>query len=427
MRKILIFFITFLLSISLISNSAQANSSPPKVSADGVVLMDATTGDILYSKNKNTIYPPASTTKIMTALLTLENCKLDDIVTVGKKPPFADGSKIYIFEDENLTIKDLLYSLLLQSANDCAEALAEHISGSTEEFAKLMNKRAEELGCKNTNFVNPHGLYADNHRTSALDLALIQKELVKYPEYKEISNTLMYYIPPTNKSKEKRPIWNKNKLIQKNSSYYYQGCEGGKTGYTVQSKHSYVAAASRNGQRLIAVLLHDSERTYWSDVRKLFDYGFDNFELESFYLEGDSLGDYTIDKTSKVPLLSAENFYYVKNKDSVEIPTFKINNKDLSKESFKRGDNILTAVVTYNNKDIGTLNIASGIDYSSKNSLIPLGNKSDSIFSNILKILKYCGGALLIVVILLRIRKKRRDRKRRKHMKNIHMYNNFKK
>lgn len=427
MRKILIFFITFLLSISLVAHSAKANSSPPKVSADGVVLMDATTGDILYSKNENTIYPPASTTKIMTALLTLENCKLDDVVTVGKNPPLADGSKIYLFEDENLTIKDLLYSLLLQSANDSAEALAEHISGSTEEFAKLMNKRAEELGCNNTNFVNPHGLYAGNHRTSALDLALIQKELVKHPEYKEISTTIMYYIPPTNKSKEKRPIWNKNKLIQKNSSYYYQGCEGGKTGYTIQSKHSYVATASRNSQRLIAVLLHDSKHTYWSDVRKLFDYGFDNFTLESFHLEGDSLGEYTIDETSKIPLLSAENFYYVKNKDSTEIPAFEINNKDLSKESFKRGENILTAVVTYNNKDIGTLNIASGIDYSSKSSLINFGNKSASRYLNILRTLGYCIGILFIVVILLRIRKKRRDRKRRKYMHNIHMYNNSKK
>jgi D-alanyl-D-alanine carboxypeptidase len=155
----------------------------------------------------------------------------------------------------------------------------------------------------------------------------------------------MYYIPTTNKSKEKRPIWNKNKLIQKNSSYYYEGCEGGKTGYTIQSKHSYVSTASKNGQRLIAVLLHDSKHTYWSDVRNLFDYGFDNFTLEAFHLEGDSLGDYTIDKTSKIPHLSAQNFYYVKNKDSIEIPTFKINDKNLSKESFKRGDNILTAVV----------------------------------------------------------------------------------
>lgn len=427
MRKILIFFLTFLFSISLISNDTQASSSPPKVSADGVVLMDATTGTILYSKNENTIYPPASTTKIMTALLTLENCKLDDIVTVGKKPPLVDGSKIYIFEDENLTIKDLLYSLLLQSANDSAEALAEHISSSTEEFATLMNKRAEELGCKNTNFANPHGLYADNHRTSALDLALILKELVKHPEYKEISTTLMYYIPPTNKSKEKRPIWNKNKLIQKNSSYYYEGCEGGKTGYTIQSKHSYVSTASKNGQRLIAVLLHDSKHTYWSDVRKLFDYGFDNFTLEAFHLEGDSLGDYTIDKTSKIPLLSAENFYYVKNKDSIEIPTFKINDKNLSKESFKRGDNILTAVVTYNNKDIGTLNIASGIDYSSKLSLIPFSHKPSGKYLNILKILGYCAGALFVIVTFLRIRKKRRDRKKRKYMHNINMYNNSKK
>ncbi|MCY6371848.1 D-alanyl-D-alanine carboxypeptidase family protein [Clostridium ganghwense] len=425
MRKIFIFLLTFILFISLISHNTKAKSSPPKVSADGVVLMDATTGDILYSKNKDSKYPPASTTKIMTALLALENCKLDDVVTVGKKPPFADGSKICILKDEKLTVKDLLYGLLLQSANDCAEALAEHISGSTEEFAKLMNKRAAELGCKNTNFVNPHGLYDDNHRTSALDLALILKELTKYPEYKEISTTSMYYIEPTAKSKEKRPLWNKNKLIQKNSKYYYEGCEGGKTGYTIQSKHSYVAIASRNGQRLIAILLHDSERTYWSDVRKLFDYGFDNFTLESFYLEGDSLGDYTLNENTKIPLLCAENFYYVKGNTSTEVPQFKINNKDLNKESFKRGDNILTAAVTYNNEAIGTLKIASGVNYSPKSFLMPLGNNYDDKFLNILKISGYVVSVLLAIVFILRIRKKIRDRKRRKNRKEntLYMYN----
>ncbi len=183
-----------------------AKDSKPnlKIAADGVVLMDSKTGKIIYSKNPDKPYPPASTTKIMTALLTLERGNLDDIVTIGRKPPLAEGSKIYILEGEKIKVRDLLYGLLLASANDCAEALAEYLSGSLDNFSKDMNKRAKELGCINTNFVNPSGLYNDKHRTSARDLAIIMNELVKQPEYSKIATTLSYNIPPTNKSKEKK-------------------------------------------------------------------------------------------------------------------------------------------------------------------------------------------------------------------------------
>jgi len=408
MRKIMTFILIVVL-LSFTVHEAKAQSSPPNIYADGVVLMDAATGEILYSKNMDTQYPPASTTKIMTALLTLENANLDDVVTVGKNPPLIDGSKIYLFEDEKLTVKDLLYALLLRSANDAALTLAEHISGSSEEFAKLMNKRALELGCSNTNFVNPSGLYDDMHRTTARDLALIMKELIKHEEYIKISTTSMYYIQPTNKSKEKRPLWNENRLIQKSSNYYYEGCEAGKTGYTIQSKHSYVAVASRNGIKLIAVLLHDSNKAYWSDARKLFDYGFENFSKATLYSKGDMVGEYTIKEGLNIPLLAAENFYYLKNKDSTETPKLKINSKDLSKTSFNRWQNILTAEVFYNNKSIGSLNLASGADYAYKAPALALKNSVNSI--NSMKILAY-PVILILLISLLRIRKKVKQKKR---------------
>jgi D-alanyl-D-alanine carboxypeptidase len=248
MKKLTALIIFLIMILSPLAVNVKASSSVPSVSADSAVLMDAETGEILYSKNMNAAYPPASTTKIMTALLTIEKCKLDDVVTVGKEPPLADGSKIYIFEGEQLKVKDLLYGLLLPSANDCAEALAEHISGSMDKFAVLMNKRAAELGCKNTNFVNPSGLYDENHKTSAYDLALILRELSKHEEFKEVATTLAYKIGVTNKSPVERPLWNENKLIQKYSGYYYPYCIGGKTGYTVQSAHSYVSVAEKDGQ-----------------------------------------------------------------------------------------------------------------------------------------------------------------------------------
>ena len=192
MRKLITIILTSFFLLFNIAPTVEAQVNPPAVSADSVVLMDATTGKILYEKNKNSAYPPASTTKIMTILLVLENSNLNDVVTVSKNAEMTDGSKIYISEGEKISVKELLYGLTLASANDCAVALAEHISGSTEKFAALMNEKANSLGCKNTNFVNPNGLYDVNHKTSAYDLALIMQELTKHNEYKEISTTPSY-------------------------------------------------------------------------------------------------------------------------------------------------------------------------------------------------------------------------------------------
>lgn len=255
-------------------NSASAQTSKLWVAADSAVLMDGKTGEILYSKNMNTAYPPASTTKIMTALLVLENCKLDDIVTIGKKPPNTEGNNICLIVEEQFTVKDLLYALILESANDCANALAEHISGSVENFALKMNERAKELGCKNSNFVNPNGLYHKYHKSSARDMALIMRELIKYKEFTEIATTMSYSIPATNKTVRERLIPNRNKLLIKNSGVYYEGCIGGKTGYTIQSKHSYVAGAVRGNSELIVALVHDQEKKFYEDTIKLFNFGF---------------------------------------------------------------------------------------------------------------------------------------------------------
>jgi serine-type D-Ala-D-Ala carboxypeptidase (penicillin-binding protein 5/6) len=255
-------------------NEVRAQVSKLWVAADGAVLMDAKTGSIIYSKNMNTAYPPASTTKIMTALLVLENCKMEDIVTIGKKPPNTEGNNICLIEGEEFTVGDLMHALILESANDCANALAEHISGSVESFAEKMNQRAKELGCRSSNFVNPNGLYHKYHKSSARDLALIMKELVKYPEFKAIATSKSYSIPQTNKTQRERLLPNRNKLLMKNSGVYYEACDGGKTGYTIQSKHSYVASATKDGRQLIVALVHDREKKFYRDTIKLFNYGF---------------------------------------------------------------------------------------------------------------------------------------------------------
>jgi D-alanyl-D-alanine carboxypeptidase len=399
-------------------NIVRAAENPPSASADGVVLMDASTGTVLYSKNPDSAYPPASTTKIMTALLTFEKTKLTDQVIVGKNPTFADGSAVGIREGEIFTVKDLLYGLLLESGNDCAEAIAEHISGSKEKFAELMNNRAKELGCTNTNFVNPSGLFNKEHKTSALDLALIMRELIKYPEYKVIATSPFYKIEPTNKCNTVRYTNNKNKLVLSGSSFY-KDCIGGKTGYTIESQHSYVTAAERNGQRLIVTFIHDSKKTYFEDAVDLFNYGYKNFELKRLFAKGDEVYNYPLDENTSIPLLAYEDFYYVAEKNSSDEPKLSVANKDLKTLSFYRGDKISNALITYKDKNLGSLILASGIDHEINPVTTFAGNgsvylaKSFKAFVNILIII------ILLFVFLLIIRFINKNRRKRRRLKFI--------
>ncbi|MBE6068936.1 MAG: D-alanyl-D-alanine carboxypeptidase [Clostridium lundense] len=413
MKKICKFFLNVIILLTLfLNNTVSAAVKPPEVSADGAILMDASTGEVIYSKNMTSPYPPASTTKIMTALLTLENCDLEDVVTVGSNPPFADGSKIYISEGEQFTVNDLLYALLLASANDVAEALAEHISGSKEDFVKLMNKRALELGATSTNFVNPNGLYDTNHKTSAKDLAIIMRELVKHPEYTKISTTSSYKIAPTNKMNKERPLWNGNRLIQKSSEYYYSDCQGGKTGYTIQSEHSYVATAERNGQKLILTLIHDKNKTYFKDAANLFDYGFNNFEVAKLYSQGELVTNYEKDNLS-IPLLAEKDFYYVKEKDSSSVPAISLNNKDTNilDNAFKKGDILSEGTITLNDKSLGSLKLLAGQDYEPKKFL----NTATS--PEKLPIIKYIASFTFVLLILLLIIEKIKQNRRKKRLR----------
>lgn len=400
MRKILTFLILFIITFSNITYKSYAKEAPPTVSADSVVLMDATTGEILYSKNPDAAYPPASTTKLMTALLTLEKCKLDDVVTIGKNPPLADGSKIYLFEGEQIKVRDLLYGLLLSSGNDCAEALAEHIGGTTDKFAVEMNKRALELGAKNTNFVNPSGLFDEKHKTSAKDLALIMKELSKNPEYTKIATTSFYKIQPTNKSAAERPLWNENKLIQKSSTYFYDGCQGGKTGYTVQSLHSYVSTATKNGQKLIVSLVHDKNKTFFPDSAALFNYGFNNFQLVRLFAKGDLVTTYK-NNDLDIPLMAASDFYYVKEKDiSTIAPKCTLNNEDLSSKFFKTGDVIADGNVCLNDKTIGNLKLMSGTTHELKQATP--SNPLQNINLKLEYLIPIMAAVLLTIVLLIK-------------------------
>lgn len=362
--------ITLILNLGFETRAAQ---SLPTIGSDYAVLIDGKTGEVLYDKGMNSSFPPASTTKLMTALLTLENCKLKDTVTVSndfltKNAKYLDGNRIYIENGEQLKITDLLYSLLLMSANDSAVALADYVSGSVPEFAKLMNKRAKELGCTNTNFENPNGLYDDKHKSSVKDLALIMKELLKHPEFITISTTLVFEMSPTNKfdatkTKSTRRFWNEDKLLFKQSSAYYEGVLGSKSGYTIQSFHSFAAAASKNNSTFI-VAFHGKTKTFYEDTRALLDWGFNNFEEKKLFSKGDIVSYYNLNGT-KIPLVASTDYYYVVPKNSKDKPKYSIKKNSIKKESFNKGDALLSLKLKLEKKDLPDLKLTSGINYKS--------------------------------------------------------------
>ena len=228
--------------------------------ADGGILMDAETGTILYGKNINEAYYPASITKLMTALLVAEKCSLDDTVTFSKTAVTnleSGAVTLGLVEGDKLTVRQCLYGLLLKSANEVANGLAEHTAGSISAFADMMNARAKELGCTNTNFVNPNGLNDSNHYTTPHDMALIARAAFQNATVCKVASTLSYQIPATQKAAA-RTISLGHKMLYPNDSRYYQGVIGGKTGYTSLAGNTLVTCAERDGVRLIAVIMKSS-------------------------------------------------------------------------------------------------------------------------------------------------------------------------
>lgn len=412
-------FINTLLLVCFFSNfnffSAFAATTPPSCNAEGVVILNAQTGEILYEKNKDNKYYPASPTKLMTALLTLENCNLDEKVTVNDTVPNVDGSKIYLDTGEVLTVKELLYSLIMVSANDSALALAEHISGSVDNFAKMMNDRAKKLGCKNTNFTNPHGLCEKEHKTTAYDLALIERELLKNPIYLEISKTESKTIPPTNKFKEPRPLWNDNRLLHKTEEYYYSPCIAAKTGYTDEALHSFVASAKKGNETFIIAMLRDPVKTYFKDSKALFEWAFENFKTEKVLNKNEKVKDYEAPDGTIIPVLCKSDLIYTKNLSSNEKPevNFKINNLD--NKSILHNQVIGYATFKYKDKE-EDISLISGADYIPKKFPSTYKNLKKN-YNNVKPYFKIITGIVILVIILLTILFIKFKRKRLKRKK----------
>ncbi len=284
--SILIIFLSPIFTVTSVkaTTTEEGNSWPegPNVFAESAIVMEASTGLILYEKNMNEVHYPASITKIMTALLAIENSNMGEVVTFSKKAVFdvdLDSSRIGIDVGEQLTMQQSLYGILLESANEVSYAVAEHVAGSAEEFAKMMTERAKSLGSLNTNFVNPHGLHDDNHYTTCYDMALITREAMKNDTFRKIFATRTYQIPPTNIQSETRYLRNHHRFILR-QDYRYDDCIGGKTGFTSKSRFTLVSVAKRGDLELICVIMRDDSNEHqYTDTQKLFDYAFDNFSI----------------------------------------------------------------------------------------------------------------------------------------------------
>ncbi|WP_315073424.1 D-alanyl-D-alanine carboxypeptidase family protein [uncultured Clostridium sp.] len=371
--NILLLFLFYATSIS-----AYAETSPPQINAQGSVLIDASTGKVLFGKNEETTFEPASTTKVMTALITLEKSNLDDEVTVQEDYTKVGGTGIGLLKGDVLTVRDLLFGLLLDSDNDCANALADHISGNVDEFSKLMNAKAKELGALHTNFKNPSGMPDPEHITTPHDLALFLRAAINNKEYMEISQTPSYTITLKNDSSKTFVVNNKNYMINKNSRYYYQFALTGKNGFTLKANQTYVAAAEKNGHILIASFLNalDKDQNF-QNMKDVFDYGFNNYSLVHLYKKGDVISQYKINDKLTIPLISSKDIDYVvpKGQENSVSSEIKVDDKDLSKQSFDEGDDILNGTVYVNDKEYTTVDLEAGV---SKHYESPFPNKDNA-------------------------------------------------
>lgn len=287
MKNIIKISLIFLILFYFLANTYYVNAensieSAVSLNSEAAILIENESGNILYEKNSSERLYPASTTKIMTAILAIENCDLNETAEVsqGAVDSVPSGyTNAGLIPGEEFTVEELLYALMIASANEAANVLAEHISGSVEEFAVLMNEKAKELGCENTNFVNANGMHNENHYTTAQDLCTIAEYCFENETFREIIQTVNYTVPATElHSAEDRILTNTDALINPNSQYYYEYALGGKTGFTSQAGNCLVCFAEKDGIYLTAVLLNASSSVNrFSDARNLLSFGYDNF------------------------------------------------------------------------------------------------------------------------------------------------------
>ncbi len=433
-HKYILTILTVLLLIFIPLSKVSAINRDDIVS-QAAIMIDIDNGQVLFEKNADEKMYPASITKIMTALLALENCDLDEIITMSHEAVYSiprDTSHISLEEGEQISLKWAMYAMMLPSANDAAAGIAEHVSGSMEAFCELMNSRARELGAKNTNFVNPHGLHDEDHYTTARDMMLITLEAIKHPEFCEIWGTETIDAPTTNKKDEVRHLWNQNGMITATVNHN-DDVTGGKLGWTQEAGHTMVVTAERDGRRLLCVLMKSTAaRDKYSDANKLFEYG---FSLQKKALNADTVQNSDFvdilnekgEKTGDVRFGIDDGYLLVE--DGSDVSGIRV--EYLLPENFSEGEEPQAkAVISLNGKELFTLDakVVRKDDVKVSETDDESVSRAPQLKAALLKALKITAiviGAFIVLLILLFFallirkhiilaRRRRRKRKKRK-------------
>lgn len=406
-KLIVLFFI--MLSILLNSSSVFAASNEPSLISEAAILMDNKSGKILYHKNESEKMYPASTTKILTAILSLENCNLDEMVTVSYDAVMSipEGySSAALQIGEQLTVEQLLQLLLVHSANDAANVLAEYVGGSVESFVSMMNTKVHELGLSHTHFTNAYGLHDDNHYTTAQDLAIIMNYCIKNEDFRRIAGSASCTLPATNKYGT-RKYTSTNELIIPNNSNYYPYLTAGKTGYTSQAGDCLVSCSYKDDLELICVVLGgktiNGVSTRFSETKTLYQYGYHNYSVKTLLHANDIVTQTEIQNGSKETRnlnLLADNSIeaLLENSVSTDNLPFEINLKESIKAPIEQGDHLGTISYTIGGIQYETDLIASHPVEESK------------LLSSILQI----GIGFLMILIVYTIFFNKKKKKRRK-------------
>lgn len=353
MKKILIFtlFCLFLIPINKVYSEMNLAEG-----AKSAILIEASTGEILYQKNAYEKLPPASMTKMMSMLLIMEeiekgNLKWDEMITASDKAASMGGSQIFLKAGEKMSVTDMLKGISIASGNDATVAMAERISGTEEEFVKKMNSKGKELGLKNTNFVNATGLDTDNHYSSAYDMARIAKELVKHEKILEFSSTYEDYL----RKDTKNPFWlvNTNKLVK-----FYSGVDGLKTGFTSGAGYCLTSTAKKENMRLITVVMNEETAAKRSsDTTQMLDYGFNTYVVKTIVDDKKVIGKANVFLGDKkvVDITSLEEVTILKKKtDEDRNINYKVNIQTLT-APIKKGDKVGTIDIIEDGKVISTI------------------------------------------------------------------------
>ena len=413
----------------------ELNENEPEVVAESAVLIEVETGAVLYDKNCHERLYPASITKIMTALLTLENTSMDETLVftdeIVNSIPY-DASKMGAVDGEEISIKDAMYALMLKSCNDVAAGLGYHVSGSEVEFAKKMTDRAKEIGAVNTNFMNATGLHHDEHYTTAYDMALITREAMSNHMFAEISGTLTYRILPTNKYEYRRTLNNSHELLSTSDEDFYSYAIAGKTGYTSAAGRTLVTVAKKNDVTLICVVLKSTRDSAGKDTKAILEYGFNNYNKTTIR-ESEKDVDKSFFSEMSQAFVSPQSAIYIDKDTSIMMPQG-VDFSELTKktEYFKETSRGIIGELQYyyENKLMGKADIKLGV-MGAENSLDnngaqdgsgSTGDKFENDNTISINVWLIVLGVVIIVIIiifiayLVKTREKRRRKKERKRI-----------